>query len=812
MSPNPQLAPAGSSTYNSDTMYVGDGTWDSSRNTFLLPNLVGLNFATMRYNGMGNRFLDMPGYHSIIKGHGIVAAITFLGVVPAAIMIAAFYHRNARMALRYHIWLQILTVLLSTVVFVLGWFAVGQARSLTNPHHGIGLTLYIFILLQATFGAWTHHREKGKDRIRIPFKLFLHQWVGRAIALLGFTQVALGLTLYGSPEVLFILFALWGFFLLVLYIGLSFHYRPSTGYYDKGSSIYSEGVTEITEERRSRRGGHGLGALAAAGGAGAALAALRRRSQSRHRSRERREVISSRHSSRSPRRSESVGREKYHEHEKKNHTWRNRLLGAGAGLGAIAAFRGLFNRRKPQEVESDVSSYRPPRAGASEMTQTDISRVEEGLAPASPANDRLRPHGRRPSVGPAAAAAAAAATAGASAASYGSPSRRASLRRRSGNSIDSYSSFSDERDEDDHDYHRRDFGIKEGLAVLGFAGFLKHKLGQRRRKKEDARVEAIRAQEIEKERMARTNSQRRHYTGDGTPGPRRGGRTGSFTDDDTDITGSTPALSRHHPPRPAQSSVAPPLHSADVTSVSSIAPVPAPPQSQGIPPPGFESGSEEYFSAGGRPHRRHHQAASSSAPPPAGASSSRRDGSGQRSNADNSMNSPPVSVKVKMHEDGRHVTLRRLNEEEARAEREHRRKERQQRGNRGGSVSSFSNVDDERWRRVAATEAAQAQQQQQQMGSSSNAPAVALPYPLPGPPPGPPPLGAPHPAAATTDHASLAPPPTIPAAGESAMGSSPPGTGTEMSRASNYEDNRRRRRAERARQRAERGGSRVEFT
>ena len=51
MSPSPQLAPAGSSTYSSNTMSVGDGTWDAQRNTFLLPNLVGLNFDTMRYNG-----------------------------------------------------------------------------------------------------------------------------------------------------------------------------------------------------------------------------------------------------------------------------------------------------------------------------------------------------------------------------------------------------------------------------------------------------------------------------------------------------------------------------------------------------------------------------------------------------------------------------------------------------------------------------------------------------------------------------------------------------------------------------------------
>lgn len=58
MSPSPQLAPAGSSTYSSNTMSVGDGTWDTQRNTFLLPNLVGLNFDTMRYNG-GSSFLEL---------------------------------------------------------------------------------------------------------------------------------------------------------------------------------------------------------------------------------------------------------------------------------------------------------------------------------------------------------------------------------------------------------------------------------------------------------------------------------------------------------------------------------------------------------------------------------------------------------------------------------------------------------------------------------------------------------------------------------------------------------------------------------
>lgn len=45
------LTAAGSSTYSSNTLHVGDGTWDTQRDTFLLPNLMGLNFETMRYNG-----------------------------------------------------------------------------------------------------------------------------------------------------------------------------------------------------------------------------------------------------------------------------------------------------------------------------------------------------------------------------------------------------------------------------------------------------------------------------------------------------------------------------------------------------------------------------------------------------------------------------------------------------------------------------------------------------------------------------------------------------------------------------------------
>jgi hypothetical protein len=125
------------------------------------------------YLGMGNRFRNMVGYRGLILGHGILAAMTFLFVVPLAILLARFYHRNPRLALRLHIWLQIMTVLLSTAAFALGFQAVGLRRSLTNPHHGIGVAIYTMVLVQAIGGSIIHRVEKGKERFKVPLKLMV---------------------------------------------------------------------------------------------------------------------------------------------------------------------------------------------------------------------------------------------------------------------------------------------------------------------------------------------------------------------------------------------------------------------------------------------------------------------------------------------------------------------------------------------------------------------------------------------------------------------------------------------------------------
>jgi hypothetical protein len=131
---------------------------------------VGLRFTwQLTHSGMGNRFRGLRQYHLLIRGHGVVAAITFLLIVPAAIITIRFYAGNPRRAVRIHIWLQILTVLLSTAVLALGWLAVGPNRSLTNPHHGIGLAIYVLILAQAIGGAWVHHKEKKKRKLYAPW-------------------------------------------------------------------------------------------------------------------------------------------------------------------------------------------------------------------------------------------------------------------------------------------------------------------------------------------------------------------------------------------------------------------------------------------------------------------------------------------------------------------------------------------------------------------------------------------------------------------------------------------------------------------
>ncbi|KAL8673807.1 MAG: hypothetical protein Q9168_001772 [Polycauliona sp. 1 TL-2023] len=793
MSSLPGMPPPGSSTYTSNTMVVGDGTWDTNRNTFLLPNLVGFNFATMRYNGMGNRFRDFNGYHNLILAHGIMAALTFLLIVPSAIMLMR-YKRHRPNAIRFHIWLQILTLLMATAIIILGFNAVGPERSLTNPHHGIGVAIYVMIVFQFLGGAWIRRKDRKKKASFGWMRKLLHHWLGRTIALLGIIQVALGLTLYGSPKALFVLYALAVFVLVLTYFLLEYRDDKSGGIQYDDRYSYSYGSGSVAEDRHRQSGG--VSNLVKAGAAGIGLGALasrfRNRSRSRHRGEP--EVVGSRRHS-----LDDTIDEKYSDYGRDHDgggEWKNRLFKIGAVVGGAGLAKKFFDRRRDRDRDSDVGHYGPPLGGATAMNPQPLERLEEG---------RPLPRGHHPQDHP--------------------------LNHRRSTSSMSYSSYTSASQEG------RGHGLRNAVAGLGAFGLARNIFKGRRERKEKKRLDAMR----EQERRDRTDNRR--LTGDGFP--RRGGRRSSFTT--STVTDSTEGRPHHDPGLP------PPLPPAGTFPIGAGAAGaamvgnghdrmrPGPPPSANFPPQGntfvpanlpppprgpaavapaampamppdpqgglFHQESSA-SSADGRHHRRRRSGRNSAAGMAAGLAtgeaSNQRDRRHSANGREGSMASPPVSVKVKMHPDGRHVTLRRLPEEEAAAERAARRRSKDRHG-RGGadSVSSLSGAGSggERWRRTQALERQQADQLRAESDRLAAARAQAQYEPVPVAMP------APHP-----------PPPPPPIAGSS--GGPPPPTGSVSSpgnydteASADYANNRRRRRAERAQAKQARGGGNsVEFT
>ncbi|KAF7193133.1 hypothetical protein HII31_05567 [Pseudocercospora fuligena] len=955
------LSAPGTSVYDSNTMYVGDGTWDSERNTFLLPNLVGLNFDTMRYNGMGNRFRGLPQYHRLIIGHGVVAAITFMAIVPAAIFFARFYHAEGRFAYKAHVYLQIIAVFLATVVFILGFFAVGPERSLSNPHHGIGVAIYVSILVQFIYGWWWSRRERKRTRPHptIPLKVHIHRLFGRAIAVLAFIQIALGLTLYGSPKVLFILYALWGALLLFLYLTLEYRDKgrsagiaPSAArsdyYSDYTGSYLSGDQTQLTQDRRSRRrsGSHwARNALAGAGLFGAYEWWKRRgkrKDQTEGSVSDYQESTSRLHSrppgtpgrpassvgppgprpytpygpgppSTGPQRYDTPSRppppafytpgqrptpqdrhrrhdetvmspqtwehesemdEKWDDRPPQRSTWRDRIVGAGAGIAAFQGVKSLFGskkRRKDDYAESDVS-YQPGQH--SMVSQTDVSRVEAGQAPFSPNDPRRNQRPFRSDMTPA------------------TPTRPG--RRTSQSSLsydDEYSNMGP------RPVSGEGPSLRDSIATMGAIAGFREWNKRRKDRNERQRLDRIRQQELESEEQYNRRNSNRYPRPQDASG-RRQSLSGTILTGPDPALGSNPELSRtnfrpdiNQPPLPAAAgaihmspshppastagpSAIPPnvmeQHQHQTQTFNLPPPPPGPPPPDALRPAGYlppepgslqmpqgmvnpdpsrltsEHQSQSQFQDGTQfaaneaaaaaaglaasqrtqslsPSRRGGRRDSRSRIPGArrgstSASISQLDSAGPPpvGGVPENSQSPPVSVKMKVHPDGRHVTLRRLNEEEAAAERAARRRERRSR--RASSLTSSADeavAGSSRYRRNNGG----------QMRDSSQQPIAAVPPPPPAMsssvgrrdselnlPPGRIPQ-----ASSAGGSAQAALPAAAGPAGSGAVGSpgtigggTDLGTGTDVSA---FADNRRRRRAERARklEASRQGGNRVEF-
>ena len=482
-----------------------------------------------------------------------------------------------------------------------------------------------------------------------------------------------------------------------------------------------------------------LGPLAAGAGAFALLRGRRNRDRSRSRNRSQsRSRALSRHRSRSRgpeviasrRGSESyVEDEKFSERPRKSGGFMNKVLGAGAALGAgalISNFMGRRNqRRRDDEEYSAVETDTPSRRHRSRSHR----RHDPVISEVSEESEEFHRDGRRtpllpgPGGPPAMAAAISAAERPAARPMTPRPSHR-----RGDSRIDSV-------DESDYSSYvspsRRggksgetSGGVGKGiLAGLGLGWFAKRMKDRRDQREHD------RLREEEDERRSGHRGSR--FTGDGysTPTRRESRRrihrpvpsrveTGTSISRVTEGEGSSLIE-----PRPGTSAFSgppmPPLPAGGYPPGAplppGVIPVPAggahsrsrsrsrhdvgpavmppmPPDPQGIL--AHESGSEAYTSSGGRPHRRHSsrrrregEAAAATAAATAGMLAAEEEARRRTDRGGSRTPSQPVSVKVKVHDDrDRNVTLRRLTEEEAAAARRDRRR-------RADSASSLSGTD-----------------------------------------------------------------------------------------------------------------------
>ena len=585
--------------------------------------------------------------------------------------------------------------------------------------------------------------------------------------------------MWGSPEYLFILYTLVVFGLLVIYFIYSYIQERNHGHEIDDRLSYRSDHYE--DGRVEKRGSHRFRHLAEGAAAGIGISALANRLRHRH------DVASSRHSG-----SESVSSEedKYSQYGQRptQGLGRRNILGIGALASVSYWFGKVFARRKNRRDAEDGS------------TEYSYSTEESERVEGRPAVPHAVPLTPGPSTRPNGLLNSAATPSP----RPNQPLNPAPSHHISEDSIseDSYMSGSPSKE------RRTGHTLRDAAIGLGTFAFARNYFKRRRERKEQARIDEMRENEMENERMQRANSKR--YTGDGLL--HRPGRPGSVTSTNLSANPVGPtaagalgdgiAATAAHNQQTATSSH---LHVPDANVHDPFVSDPLPP-----PPPPHSvhgsSGSELYASSGGQEHRRHHNLADTAAAGAAGsavglaaaetlAQRRQRSESRRRSAGADSMGSQPVSVKLNMHSDGRHVTLRRLTEEEAATERakQARNRNRRRRAENSSTLSSPDNGD--RWRRVEARE----RREQAAINQSQQTIPPITPLPVaPG--------------------ISVPPPPPIPDSdarlgkpGPSSVGSPVTYDGNVTETSTNYENNRRRRRAERAAAQAKgtRGG---EFT
>lgn len=621
---------------------------------------------------------------------------------------------------------------------------------------------------------------------------------------------------------MFVLYALAAFALLVIYFILEYlRGRRGGSDYD---SRYSYGTGSVVDERtptrrKSRTGNAVKGAIAGAG-----LYALADRFRSRRSSgrNDTPEVVGSQRHSGS-----YVEDEKYSDygrHDDRGGRWEDRIYKIAVPLGAAGAVTWLMNRRH-RDRESDDGGYSPPLGGPVPVNDGRYDGtggrppVGGPVPPNQPLPMNQHPFNQPPPPGSQQGLPPPGLQPGLP------PGQRPPNRPPSSTSYSSYNSASNQRRTGGH-------GLRDGLATLGAFGLARSIWNRRKERKEDRRPD--------EEQDARAHGH--HLTGDGRPQRHRppGGGESTLTTDSSSI-GGQPSNTHGVPPVPAGAylggasvvGAAPPGRGRNTVEELPLGGIPRngqlpmpeiPPDRHGGLFHPDSSGSEVFIGADGRNHWRHSASRDAAAaagglaahetsnrrrdrqesPSPlaaAEAGPSRRKERRASASGEESAGTP-VSVKVKMHNGGRHVTLRRLPEAEAAAEREARRRSRDRAGRkRGDSASSLggSEGSTQRFRRNQAQERQQAEAMRIESERLAAARAQAQAQSNPNMPPN---VPAPPPIPETSSGMRPGP----------AMSVGSPGTyDGNNTDASEYANNRRRRRAERAQAKQAKEAKKVEF-
>lgn len=662
----------------------------------------------------------------MILAHGILAVAAFLFLIPAAVFTARFYAGRPGFAVRYHARIQIFAAMLVVIVFVLGNLAVGPKRALSNPHHGIGVAILVLVLLQLVGGYAVRKIRKINS-----LPITLHQWLGRATALLGIVQIPLGLTLYGSPKFTFILYAVWMGFLVLFYFILNFRAGSRRSLIIKDIPQSEAGQTRVTDSEyfaSSHPDEHNkwkwLGPLAAGAGIWALMRGRKKDKEKDNRSSRSRSpspswVSGSRGPSdmrsRGPGTSYFTEEEKYSDAPgKKSGGGFMKSLGAAAAIiGTGKLFSGWGKKRgnNHDEEYSAVSTNTPRRnrPGRSVATETDLG-TEYTDYTDDYTRTSLLPPGE--STAMAGARSAADSRLGSQRPSAPAPSRARGPGRRRSFEDSEYSSYVSPSRRAPLSEPRASEGGGLGKGLLGALGlgWLGRKMADRKAKKEE--------EKLRDEEDMRSGISGSHVTGDTwassappSSAPRRGpvrrntGWAPTMTEtemtessiEERPTTGYTAGPNGGRAPAPApggghsrpRSKSNAKAHSRSRSrSRSHTAPVSMPSM------PSEPSDMDDSYLSSEPPQRRDSSRRRRDGDIAAAEAAARARSVAAETEVGRDRGASPYSIKLKMHDDkDRNVTLRKLTEEEARQSRGSRSR------SRANSASSMSELGSSRYGR-----------------------------------------------------------------------------------------------------------------